>query len=184
MLKMRPFIALFAVTCVAVVAGCSGIKTEASYPADRPKGTDKIIYSDQKKDTIWGEGETLSSRLLGGKADEDSSPGIGVNSFLWRAALDTVAFMPVASADPFGGVILTDWYENPDSPGERFKLNVYILDRQLRSDGVRVSVFRQQQRGGGWKDSTVAAETGTNIENTILTRARELRVAQAGRDKQ
>jgi len=104
--------------------------------------------------------------------------GIGVNSFLWRAALDTIAFMPVASADPFGGVILTDWYENPETPGERFKLNVYILDKQLRADGIRVAVFKQKMDKDAWRDDKVPDTMATSIENTILTRARELRVSQ------
>jgi len=87
--------------------------------------------------------------------------------------------MPVASADPFGGVILTDWYESPETPGERFKLNVYILDRQLRADGIRVSVFKQKQSSNGtWKDMAVPKNMALDIENTILTRAREIRVAQ------
>jgi hypothetical protein len=167
--------------CVLLVAGCNGpIKKEASYPT-RQSGSDKILYSDQKRETIWGEGETLTSTLFGKDGDKSAAgAGIGVNSFLWRASLDTVSFMPVASADPFGGVILTDWYENPDTPGTRFKVNIYILDRQLRADGVRVSVFRQEKRKDGWHDAKVADKTATDIENTILTRARELRVAQLG----
>src|SRR5580704_11818711 len=69
--------------------------------------------------------------------------GIGVNAFLWRGALDTLSFMPLSSADPFGGVIITDWYAPADTNGERFKATAYILGRELRSDGIRVSVFRQ-----------------------------------------
>ncbi len=81
--------------------------------------------------------------------------------------------MPVASADPFGGVILTDWYENPETPGERFKLNVYILDKQLRADGVRVSVFKQTlDNKKQWRDDKVPDTMAGAIENTILTRAR------------
>lgn len=165
------------------LAACAGkIKKEASYPT-RPEGTDKILYSDQKKDTIWGEGETLGSKIFGDEKDQTDTSGIGVNSFLWRATLDTVSFMPIASADPFGGVILTDWYENPDTPGERFKVNVYILDKQLRADGVRVAVFKQSKGKNGWRDTAVPGQMATDIENTILSRARELRVAQLGRDR-
>lgn len=166
---------------VLALAACGQkIKTEASYPT-KVKGTDKIIYSDQKKDTIWGEGETIGSRLFGKDKEEGAgASGIGVNSFLWRASLDTISFMPIASADPFGGVILTDWYENPEVPGEKFKVNIYILDRQLRADGIRVAVFRQKQGKGGWRDAAVSKDTAENIENSILTRARELRVAQMG----
>jgi hypothetical protein len=88
--------------------------------------------------------------------------------------------MPLASADPFGGVIITDWYIAPEKPDERFKVNVFILDKQLKSDGVKVKVFRQVKKGGGWADTTVADKTGPQMEEAILTRARELRVADMG----
>ncbi len=104
--------------------------------------------------------------------------GIGVNAFLWRASLDTVSFLPLSSADPFGGVIITDWYSPPEVPSERFKMTVYILDRRLRADGVRVSVFRQELAAAGrWVDTGVDPGTRTELENAILTRARELRSA-------
>jgi len=103
--------------------------------------------------------------------------GIGVNAFLWRASLDTIDFIPLMSADPFGGVIITEWYQPPEADGERFKLNVYITDTQLRADAVNVSVFRQVRDGGGdWRDASVNDGTSLELENTILTRARELRI--------
>lgn len=109
--------------------------------------------------------------------------GLGVNSFLWRGSLDTLKFMPIASADPFGGVILTDWYSPPDASDSRFKVNVYILDKQLRADALKVSVFRQaRERGGSWHDTKVGADTAGQLEDTILTRARQLRMAQAKKD--
>jgi hypothetical protein len=167
-----------ALLAVLMLAACNGpIKKEASYP-DRKRGSDKITYSDQPRETIWGDDETLGSKLFGSdKEKEQQGAGLGVNSYLWRAALDTTSFMPIASADPFGGVILTDWYENPDVPGERFKLNIYILDKTLRADGIRVSVFKQHFEGKTWRDVKVSDAMGTQIENAILTRARELRVA-------
>ncbi len=121
--------------------------------------------------------------LGGGKSKTDQGGGVlGVNSFLWRASLDTLSFMPLASADPFGGVIITDWHTPPATPSERFKVTVYILDRTLRADGVRVAVFRQVRQPGSdaWTDQAVTPETQVNMENAILTRARELRVASAG----
>ena len=105
---------------------------------------------------------------------------IGVNSYLWRATLDTLAFMPLASADPHGGVIITDWYVNPDQPTERFKATVYILDTRLRADGLNVTVFKQtKDLQGGWLDGSTSAQTETDIENAILTRARQLRLSSA-----
>ena len=107
------------------------------------------------------------------------SGGIAVNSYLWRATLDSISFMPLASADPFGGVIITDWYSPPQTPDERFKVNIYILGRALRADGIRASVFRQTNQGGTWADAPVALNTSTDLENAILTRARQLRMSGA-----
>lgn len=104
--------------------------------------------------------------------------GIGVNSYLWRASLDTISFMPLASADPFGGVIITDWYSPPEARNERFKVNVYILGRDLRADGIRAAVFRQELQGQtGWVDAQVEDKTTIDLENAILNRARQLRIA-------
>jgi hypothetical protein len=102
---------------------------------------------------------------------------LGVNSYLWHAALDTLAFMPLQSADPFGGVILTDWYSDPSDPNERMRANVYILDRVLRADGLKIAVFRQTKSGDAWVDAQVNPDTATKLEDAILTRARELRLA-------
>jgi hypothetical protein len=103
---------------------------------------------------------------------------IGVNGYLWRATLDTLAFMPLQSADPYGGVVITDWYTNPEKPDERFKATVYILDSRLRADGLNVTVFKEVSNGaGGWIPAPTASQTSTDIENAILTRARQLRLS-------
>jgi hypothetical protein len=103
---------------------------------------------------------------------------IGVNAYLWRATLDTLAFMPLLSADPYGGVVITDWYVNPEKPDERFKATVYILDTRLRADGLNVSVFREVSNGtGGLVEAPTAAQTSLDIENAILTKARQLRLS-------
>jgi len=112
------------------------------------------------------------------RSSRSTPAAIGVNAYLWRAALDTLAFMPLASADPFGGVINTDWYVNPEKPDERFKATVYILDTRLRADGLNVTVFKEVSNGsGGWTPSPTSDQTATDIENAILTRARQLRLS-------
>ena len=100
---------------------------------------------------------------------------IGVNAYLWRGALDTLSFAPLASADSAGGVIVTDWYTNPSNPNERVKLTVTILDQDLRADALRVSASRQVAQGGSWVDAPVQAATVQKLEDIILTRARDLR---------
>jgi hypothetical protein len=105
---------------------------------------------------------------------------LGVNSFLWHATLDTLAFMPLASEDPYGGVIITDWYSAPQDPNERMKVTIYILDRRLRADGIKIAVFRQTRTADTWTDAQVNPQTATRLEDAILTRARELRLASEG----
>jgi hypothetical protein len=120
--------------------------------------------------------------LLGGPVESETGgdTGIGVNSYLWRASLDTMSFMPLESADPFGGTILTDWYTPAETPSERFKVNVYILGSDLRADAVRATVFRQERDAAGqWVDAAVDTHTATDLENAILTRARQMRIAEA-----
>lgn len=123
---------------------------------------------------IFGIGKGAKEKESGGGTGGGGG-GIGVNAFLWRGALDTIAFMPVASADPFGGVIITDWYTPPGTSGERFKATVYILSRELRSDGVRVNIYRQVLQNGQWLDAPVADSTVGDIENKVLARARHMR---------
>ncbi|MGB4107489.1 MAG: DUF3576 domain-containing protein [Alphaproteobacteria bacterium] len=166
---------LFSLILSFGLAACGKtVETEAKYPTglDRPE-TGGDIY--EKPKSIFGKGG-----MFGRSDDSSADTGIGVNSFLWRASLDTVSFMPLASADPFGGTILTDWYSPPENPNERYKANVFILGRQLRSDGVRVRVFKQEQVKGAWRDINVSDDTARQLEDSILTRARQLRVAQIG----
>ena len=105
---------------------------------------------------------------------------IGVNSYLWRAAVDTLSFAPLITADSNGGVIVTDWYANPRTPGERVKLTVSIVDQDLRADALRVAASRQINQGGVWVDAPVAAATVQKLEDIILTRARDLRRTTVG----
>jgi hypothetical protein len=100
---------------------------------------------------------------------------IGVNSYLWRAALDTLSFAPLAQVDSTGGVIVTDWYANPTAPNDRVKVTVTILDATLRADALRVAASRQVMQNGQWIDAPVAAATVQRLEEIILTRARDLR---------
>lgn len=133
------------------------------------------------KGSISGNDGPLISVGRGRGGSEDSGGGaLGVNAYLWRGALDTLSFMPLASADPFGGVIITDWYQPPAASNERFKATAYILGRQLRADGVRVSLFRQVNQNGRWVDAPVSPAAVNEIENKILAKARDLRAQSAG----
>jgi len=105
---------------------------------------------------------------------------IGVNSYLWRASLDALSFMPLAQTDSNGGVIVTDWYVNPKDPGERVKVSVTILDQDLRADALRVSASREVSGPGGWTPAPVQAATVQKLEDIILTRARDLRRDSVG----
>lgn len=165
------FSALIALTLTA----CGGIKGgEAKYPtgADRASTGSNNIYDKPK--SIFGDG---GIKLLGGdKGKGGDQVGLGVNALLWRASLDTISFMPITSADPFGGTIITDWYSSADAPDERFKVNIFILGRELRADGIKVTMFRQTKGKSGWNDAAIDAAAPRQLEDAILTRARELRI--------
>ena len=152
-----------------------------TYSSNKATGKGQTLVKKDDSGLFGSDGITLFG---GGDSKEDTSGGggggVGVNSYLWRASLDTISFMPLSSADPFGGVIITDWYTPPESPAERFKLNVFILGRDLRADGVRAAVFKQKRDDqGNWADAPVEQQTATDLENSILSRARQLRVNTA-----
>ena len=166
--------AVAAMALTLALAGCGGSNYQAAPDRDPSAGNRGSLFSPAKT------GATLFDR------DSAGEGGIAVNAFLWRASLDTIAFMPLASADPFGGVIITDWYSPPETTDERFKVNVYILGRQLRASpqrgvlrhrGLKVSVFRQQRNAAGqWNDANVGPEVPGEFENAVLSQARELRL--------
>ena len=168
--------------CIAAalvtLAACSGGDVEYNYPRRTGTGHDPNPQGD--RETIFGPGGLDLTKAFGGGEEAGGGgggAGIGINSFLWRASLDTLSFMPLASADPFGGVIITDWYSPPETPADRFKMTIYILDRRLRADGLKVAVFRQHRNGtSDWRDASVDAQTAIQLENAILTRARQLRL--------
>ena len=183
-----------------LVAGCgmfggpaqSERDTDATYRAEDPYHVDPKYQSGVYNPKIQEGSESGFSvikslfgggdRGTGGGGGAGGPPGVGVNSYLWRATLDTVSFMPLASADPFGGVIITDWYSPAEAQSERFKVNVFILGRELRADGVRCTVFRQtRDPAGQWADAPVEQKTGMDIENAILMRAREMRLSTASK---
>ncbi|MSP82261.1 MAG: DUF3576 domain-containing protein [Alphaproteobacteria bacterium] len=182
LLGTRFWILVFAAGALAL-GGCGYANPKSRYPSRSP-GT-PVEYQGpgaEEKPSIFGSGG-IGGALFGsdtGNRGDQGGGGIGVNFYLWRASLDTISFMPLASADPFGGVIITDWYAPADSGGERIKLTVYILSRALRADGLRVAVFRQRRdAAGSWLDEPVDPTTATALEDAILTRARQMRIASA-----
>ena len=174
--RLRSVLGLIASAALLATAACSSSNVEYAYPEKTGKSTyDSDPSTRRYNGGIFGAD---GLNLFGNdKKEEGGGGGIGVNSYLWRASLDSIAFMPLASADPFGGVIITDWYSPPETPNERLKLNIYILGRQLRADGIKAAVFRQRRDGAGdWADAAVESRTAADLENVILTRARQLRL--------
>ena len=170
-----------AVLLAGFLAACGGADISHEGVEDTittPQGRFEPDIDDPDRETIFGSGGINS--LLSGSASESPGGGLGVNAFLWRASLDTLAFLPPLSADPFGGVIIYDWYRPPESPQERLKVAVYILDTRLTASALRVAVNRQVQGADGWQDAVTSEDTATALENAILTQARLLRIAWLG----
>ena len=165
-----PFARLRSLTLIAVCTG--GLMLSGCFSGgdqfEVPRDSSAPLTSAEQQ-ALFGQGKQGAA-----------GAGLGVNAFLWRASLDTISFMPLASADSFGGVIITDWYSPPETPAERFKVDIYILGRELQPAGIRATVFRQKQNEAGmWVDAPVDEGTGQDLEDTILTRARQLRVESA-----
>src|ERR1700733_2036400 len=148
--------------------GQQGPTSSGSMPGGSVLGDSSMVFG-TAKDRPGGGGGT------GGGGADAGGGALGVNAYLWRGALDTLSFMPLSSADPFGGVIITDWYTPNAANDERFKATAYILGRELRSDAVPVTIFRQVLQNGQWVDAPVSPVTVGDIENKVLSRARELR---------
>ncbi len=144
----------FALALAVTLAGCAS-KADKNPPSDPGLGANAA-------------GATA-------KGGPNPNAGVGVNAYLWRGALDILSFMPLASEDPFGGVIMTDWYQPTPSANERFRATAYILGRQMRADAIRVTLFRQVQQNGQWVDAPVSKITVGELESKVLARARELR---------
>ena len=171
----KVFVASAAILLLTACAEIGG-EVDYTYTEDLPGAKNRPDHSGKQQTSIFGPDGIV---LFGGKrSTSQAGVAIPVNSLLWRASLDTLSFLPLLSADPFGGVIISDWYTFPESSNERFKITVYILSQELRADGLKVSIFRQLRHASGdWVDATVKAGTMTQLENTILTRAREMHIA-------
>ncbi len=159
------------------LAGCASSAISPNQVPDNYSGlqgpnseSSRLIGSATGSDVILGTSKNKPAEGSGG-----GGTGLGVNAYLWRGALDTLSFMPLASADPFGGVIITDWYQPQGAGGERFKATAYILSRELRADALRVAMFRQVEQKGQWVDAPISPGTVSEIENKVLSRARALR---------
>lgn len=162
-----------ALTAAAVLAGCGAGGQEPPQ-----------LENPRQRDATQGTIGDMFGRdsLFGGRSTADDT-GMSVNRHLWSAALDTLAFLPLVSTDPFSGVIVTDWSTPAESPDERFKVNVVITQPTLTASALRVAVFREVRRNGEWVSAEVAEATPRRLEDAILTRARQLRVADLERGR-
>ncbi len=177
MLLKTPLSLLACVAISLALVACGGSASGPDYDPGETAGSNRNVLNpqDDPNDRLFAGFPFMG----GGKKSGNS--GIGVNTYLWRATLDTLAFMPLATIDSSGGVIITDWHASPEAPQERFKVTVYILDTRLRADGIKVTVFRQENTGsGGWRDAAVSGDTAASLENAILVRARQLKVDAGG----
>lgn len=147
------------------IFGCKG-DVEPVYPK-----SDQQVSNEKYGRLIGDQG------IVFGGSKQNQSSGITVNSYLWRASLDIISFMPLDTIDPFSGVITTEWYSAVETPSERTKLNIIVASPYLRADAVKVTAFRQKKTASGWENIAVSPEFTRDIEERILTHARELRLS-------
>ena len=189
--ERKRFIVLGALFTVLSLAACEGVPIEepepyVNDPEDRIRAKSGTIHGNDKGFVLYSTRDQGGTGATAAAApSETTAPvaGNGVsatNPYLWQASLESLDFMPLAQADSGGGVIISDWYAPPETPDERFKVTVYILDQALRADALKVSVFRQTNGENGWVDAAVDKTTAASLEDNILKRARELRLVNSG----
>lgn len=163
---------VYTVFALLAMVGCNGAGGSIESTSDYPK-----TWEERQQEQMGKLSGPEGIVLFGGKSKSSAATeGISVNSYLWRATLDTIYKMPLISADPFSGVVITDWYRANDRANERFKFNIYIIGNELRSDAVRVTVFKQLlNKQGAWADSLNNDAMASEIENKILLKARAIK---------
>ncbi|MFV9875113.1 MAG: DUF3576 domain-containing protein [Rickettsiales endosymbiont of Dermacentor nuttalli] len=169
---------LINIILIGLLSGCKNVKVEAVYPKDsetrREERVGSLVNEDPKGGIVlFGKGNSLSGK-------NSSNVQGSVNSYLWHAALNVLDFMPIQSSDSVGGVLVTDWYEYPRAPGERIKVNVIIMGSELRTEALKVKVFKQllNNKIFVWRDIEVSDNVARELEDKILTKARQLRIAK------
>ncbi len=171
-----------------LLVACGGSGELAASKDDSPRSGPTNRY-DPDAEGIFGEGgftlgKLASGNILGGSDENRDGSVAPINRFLWQASLDTLSFMPLASTDPFTGVIATDWSSTEAAPGERFKVTVYLNSPRLSATSVKVAVYRQiRDANGGWIQTAIDPATPRKIEDSILTRARQIRVAELNEEE-
>ena len=181
-MRLSASIRIAALTGLALLVGACGGGDLSAKKDEGPRSGPQNRY-DPEAEGIFGEGgftlgRLASGDLLGGGSDATQGSAAPVNRYLWQASLDTLSFMPLASTDPFTGVIATDWSSSQSAPGERYKVTVYLNSPTLAATSLKVAVYRQiRDTSGTWVQSPVDPATPRQIEDAILTKARQLRVA-------
>lgn len=171
---------VLAMTLALGLTACGALNIEADYPENEDMATaesgsvfDFFGFGGDAEKPAGAPPANIAAR------EEVAVPaGLGVNADLWRAALDTVSFLPLASADPIGGTIITDWYNDPAQPSERVKLNIIVSGLDLRADALRVSLFREKRDKGRWVTVASSPTPARQLENIILTKARDYKIAR------
>jgi hypothetical protein len=169
----RYIVSLSAASCVLALAACGGAKQLSANQLNNPQ-TEYTPPAMNGANTNTGN---LFSFGMGNRHPQAGASSVAVNAYLWRASLDTLSFMPLASADPFAGVIITDWYSPSATPNERFKATAYVLSNVLSANALKVALFRQVQQGGQWVSAPVDPATVNGLEDRILARAAQLKAA-------
>jgi len=161
----------FSLGASLLLSSCSGLKTT---PVEQPKEPVSILTGKPGGIKIFGANSKTNA----------ASQNMPVNALLWRAALDVASFVPLDDVDTFGGSIVTEWHQSANNPDQRFKLTIFILSVELRSDAVKVQTYTQKKLGKDWVDSGRDEALARKLEDLILTRARELRASSVSETTQ
>ncbi len=157
----------------------SGTLMQKSSPEDRKRALDDAQNRLRTGGGMFGKKGGVN--LLGGGENKSATIGVGmpINPYLWKGSLETISFMPLVSADPFAGIIITDWYNDADTPTERCKINVFIKGLEMKTQNLKVNSFCQTKINGSWVDQPINKQNNAKLENAILNKAKKIKVSQS-----
>ena len=153
------------ITIPLMISSCSNYKSVFSNKVNGEKQKPILVLKDTSKDVLLSK--VINSQNL---------DNINVNGYLWRATLNILSLAPLISTDALSGIIITDWYANKNIQNQRLKLTAYINTNELKSESINIKVEIQSFKNNSWSQPLTSNSLATQIEDSILNEARNLKL--------
>ena len=152
---------------------------------DPVTGENKYIEPDLKKriEKARDEGGGIFANI-GKSSKNQSTVDFKSASLLWKATLKSLEFLPLMNADYSGGIIIYDWYSNPNKPLEQIKISVQFLNNELRSDSIKIIAHKKIcENINKCSNLEIDQQFALSVKESIINSARLLRIEETKKEK-